>query len=649
MEIVLITFFCVFAFQAGFFYVSGVDIGFHIRAGELLWTTGNIPEINTFSSYCPDDPWLIHQWLPATLIYLLWSKLGLTGLIVGKAVFGALIFLAIFMLAKSEAIGRNRTFLALWATTLAVLLARPRLLERPYLFSALLFVLILHADRKYYSSKTWHTLGIPLVMALWSNIHTGVILGFQLLFILRAAKWIEWLLSLRKAGSTGVIRQSPPIWQTAALFFAMGISALAVSLINPNGISVLTAPLLFFLDPYGKAAISELAPVTGGLKVLIIATLSVITVLILINRRRIDIGLLLLSVFFGFFALTTQRTILFFSIVAAAQLAHLLSVTFTDWNAKHTWACHAMALPVLWVSTTLFYFMPDPTFAYGIGLNKRYYPIDIFKFMLSEIPSQNFYNDAVYGGPMLWFTFPEFRPFVDGRGDAYSMDFWKYTYDPVSSGVKSLEFFDANGLTGALVWNPHGTSRPLTSELLKAREWHLIACNDFTLLFLRDTAANRTSIQKYDITQFDPTTASLPFAEDALPRAAAEASKSLLVSPTSIYWKTAAAKTMLLAGNYAEAEPLYQELMMLEGSSYAYRRDHAYCIYMLGNTEEAAAAFLELTQHPQQDGYPWYMLALIARNANKPEDATRAIKKAISSDTNNSLYTAFAESLRSNP
>ena len=73
--------FLAFVVLAAFFHLSCVDIGFHVRTGELVWQTRSIPATNTFSSVHAEAPWLLHQWLPGLAFYGAWQWGGVGGAI----------------------------------------------------------------------------------------------------------------------------------------------------------------------------------------------------------------------------------------------------------------------------------------------------------------------------------------------------------------------------------------------------------------------------------------------------------------------------------------------------------------------------------------------------------------------------------------
>ena len=100
VETFLVVGLALFAFHAGFFQISCVDVGFHVRTGELVLEQGGIPTQNTFSFAQPEQPWLLHQWAPGVVWYLVWRHGGVIGLIVFKALLGVAIILIVWLAAR---------------------------------------------------------------------------------------------------------------------------------------------------------------------------------------------------------------------------------------------------------------------------------------------------------------------------------------------------------------------------------------------------------------------------------------------------------------------------------------------------------------------------------------------------------------------
>src|SRR5262245_44015459 len=56
------------------------DIWWHLRVGQWVVENGTVPEVDPFAR--PHRPWVAYSWLYEVLVYVLWSGLGLAGIIV---------------------------------------------------------------------------------------------------------------------------------------------------------------------------------------------------------------------------------------------------------------------------------------------------------------------------------------------------------------------------------------------------------------------------------------------------------------------------------------------------------------------------------------------------------------------------------------
>ncbi len=420
-----------FAFQCGFFNVTCVDAGYHIRTGELVLSGGRVPSANTFSFTQPDQPWLVHQWLSSVVYFVAYSCGGLTGLIAFKAVVGAAIFFVVWLSCRREA--GEKSLWPFWAVTLGLMTARMRFFERPDMFSALflaLLFLLLRRSRR----RAWLWGGVPALMAVWANMHAGVVYGFLLLLAFSAAEWVDWLWERARSDEPSRMRIRAEMFDLPAAA-AISLAAVLVSvwLINPWGPQVLLAPFSYSFDPFWRNLIYELQPPLGLSRVLLFTYIVLLTALQLSSRRKPDMALALPTVLFAFFSFRSQRSLLLFAVVATPYLCGLLesvcAVWRPSWQRSQRWA-----LPVLWIVLFAGVILPDRSFRYGVGLYPPYYPKGIYGFMKDNVPRQNQYNDMMYGGGILWFLYPDWRSFSDSRGEAYSAGFWRDVYVPVSSG-----------------------------------------------------------------------------------------------------------------------------------------------------------------------------------------------------------------------
>src|SRR4029453_12652486 len=58
------------------------DIWWHFRTGQWIFSHGEVPITDPFSGYGMGKPWVAYSWLFDILVYALFTKLGLMGILV---------------------------------------------------------------------------------------------------------------------------------------------------------------------------------------------------------------------------------------------------------------------------------------------------------------------------------------------------------------------------------------------------------------------------------------------------------------------------------------------------------------------------------------------------------------------------------------
>ena len=56
------------------------DMWWHLRVGQIIWTTHTIPVTDLFSFTTNHHAWIPHEWLSQVLIFSSWKLGGLTGM-----------------------------------------------------------------------------------------------------------------------------------------------------------------------------------------------------------------------------------------------------------------------------------------------------------------------------------------------------------------------------------------------------------------------------------------------------------------------------------------------------------------------------------------------------------------------------------------
>ena len=238
--------------------LPAVDLAYHLRAGELILSTGAIPTTDTFTFTVAGMTWLDQQWLAQVAFALVhraggWELLAVLRAALVAATFG-------FVLAAAMARGASARTASLLALA-AFVLAAPTLALRPQLFGILLFAILLWlvADRRRHPRRLWLA---PVLVVLWANVHGSVVLAPVLL----GSAWLEDVVEHRDhrrtlavlvAGTLATLVNpfGPAVWS-----YAVGIGA------NPEVTSQVaewqrttpfTVPgLLFYVSAIAAAALA---------------------------------------------------------------------------------------------------------------------------------------------------------------------------------------------------------------------------------------------------------------------------------------------------------------------------------------------------------------------------------------------------------
>ncbi len=637
-----------FVFGAAFFHVCGVDIGFHIRTGAHILETGAIPCRNTFSFTQPDEPWLCQQWWPGVLLYAIYTAAGIAGLIVAKA----LMAVAMFMVAAlGSGDGHRRgaaphgwadLLCALAACTAAVALARVRFFVRPFMLSGIFFAVLTALDRRYARAWPWHAVGVPVLMAGWANTHAGVMYGYVLLGVLASLAALRFARACvrgdrtRDAAAYAWCRREL-VQRVVGVGGGIVLSAVSVQLINPSGARVLLLPLTYFFDPFWHGLILEFRSMTWSQDPGFFVALAVLAGLTLAARGSIDIDLGVTCLIFAALTLRSQRCVLFFALAAVPYAASLLR-PYARRLGPHALGAAAVSLALLWGLLTGLVFTRDRVRPFGVGIAHPLHPLGVYAFMRDAVAPQPVFNSMAYGAGMLWWLYPDFRPFIDGRCEAYSKEFWRDVYRPVEGAdARWRAVFDEYGITAALLYTADDSGRPrLASALRGDPDWALVAFDDFAQLYLKRTAANAAAIAAHAHRVLCPG-ASLDLSDPERIRAAHdEALRAVAVEPACCYARLCLARTEFALERWASAARHFARFLAHPGIQVggAIHRDYGYALYRAGAVTDADRVLRRLERDPEHRVFALYLRHRIAAERGDTRTAVRLITLAHAEGSN---------------
>jgi hypothetical protein len=161
--------------------IADPDLWWHLRSAEWIMQHGALPQTDPFSVIGAGKPWIAYSWLFELIVYQLFQRFGLLGPVIYSTTMVAsttvLLHRMIRRLQVDFSIGVLLSFIA------SLCLAR-LYTPRPWWFTILFFILeidLLMKARK--DGKQMQLLWLPVIFALWANLHIQFIDGLVALAI----------------------------------------------------------------------------------------------------------------------------------------------------------------------------------------------------------------------------------------------------------------------------------------------------------------------------------------------------------------------------------------------------------------------------------------------------------------------------------
>src|SRR5262245_60755686 len=155
------------------------DIWWHLRTGQWIADHAQVPATDSFSAYGSGKPRVAYSWLFEILVYALFAKLGLMGIVVFTVSMSLLIALVLHGALRRAGL----PFTVEVFFVAAALGAMSKVISpRPWLFSILFFTvelfILFHVRR---TDKIAPLLVLPPLFVFWANLHMQFIYGLAVL------------------------------------------------------------------------------------------------------------------------------------------------------------------------------------------------------------------------------------------------------------------------------------------------------------------------------------------------------------------------------------------------------------------------------------------------------------------------------------
>lgn len=466
-------------FAAGMSKIADLDFWWHLKTGEWIAAHRAIPRVDLFSFTAAGREYVDHEWLFQLSQYFTYTAFGAGGI----ALFKCAVFSVTALLVLRYCLSRGVPALtAVSLVFLGIAGGITRIIERPELFSLLFtvltFLVLDHHRRHEVTRWLW---ALPLICALWANIHAAVIVGLV-------------IQGLSLAASLPRLQRGPVIAFVASVL-ASGV--------NPFGYRVLTVPFeltriidsgLLDNEEWRRPAI-EKAPFFYLMLILTAALL----VRAAKHRRYAAV---LIGAFLGYVSLKYIRNVGLFSMMAPM----LIATELAELSVRRVWrtAVTVLGCGALLIALTVYY-----PFERGIG-EASYFPDGIVEFVRENGVAGNMLNSYGFGGYLTWNLYPERRIFIDGRNEVFvplmerlakargDSREWNALLRDYRIEYALLEYVDE--LDRVTTIRPDGTRSeslaPVTATRFPRSRWALVYFDDDGMVFVRREGANRALLSR---------------------------------------------------------------------------------------------------------------------------------------------------------
>jgi hypothetical protein len=492
-NMVFVSLLVVLAFNSGQGLLADGDTGYHIRTGEVILRTWQVPTQDPYSFHYPPLNWTVHEWLAEIIMAVVFGMFGLTGVVL---FFAFVLALTHWLLYRSLRSRSNDILLCTIVTVLATAASSTHWLARPHAFSLLFTVVWCHCLDRFQNRNENSLAYLPLLMLLWVNLHGGFMFGLILLTIYLGGNTF-YALTSPHAKCQVHARKSKKLFVTL-------IASIAVCLLNPHGPEILWFPVRFTSDRFIMDRVTEfLSPNFHGVlpfKYMFLGTIGALA----LSRRALNFIELTLVLLLSYMALYSVRHVSLFALVVAPILLSSCEsildrlpdriLQFYKIRIRNLAAINAELRGYLWpVSSVLLIVGLAASGTLQYRFSEKKFPVAAVEFLKNQPIAGNMFNNDEFGDYLIFSTWPAYRVFMDGRSDMYGEKYGRAYFRAAQAQRGWKDVFEKYDIT----WVLFDTDSPLTAALLEQRDWQIIYSDHVATIFVKNVPAHRSLLTKY--------------------------------------------------------------------------------------------------------------------------------------------------------
>jgi hypothetical protein len=483
----------VLVFNSGQGLLGDGDTGYHIRTGEVILQTWNVPKQDIYSLHVPPLKWTAHEWMAEIIMAVIFRFVGLTGIVVFFAFLLAMTHWLLYRMLRSKS---QDILLCTCITMLATATSSTHWLARPHSFSLLLTVIWCHCLDRFQYNNDRALMYLPLLMLFWVNLHGGYFIGLVLLAIYLTGNVVYSI--------SGRPDQLQRYRVKAKSLFLVLIATVVICAINPYGFEILWFPIRVTSDRFVMDHVTEfMSPNFHDVlpfKYMLLAAIGMLA----LSRSPLNLIEVAVITLLSYMALYSGRHVSLFAIVAAPLLLRMAASIIDRMPQTFLRYYRNRNLNLNAIDTSLQgYFWPVISVLFVSGLvltgalkyqfDDKKFPVVAVEFLKKETVTGNMFNNDEFGDYMIFAAWPAYRVFMDGRSDMYGEKLGSayLTVANVQPGWKEiLGKYDIS-------WIIFDTYSALTAALRDQRDWQPIYSDRVATIFVKKDAAHEPLLARY--------------------------------------------------------------------------------------------------------------------------------------------------------
>lgn len=445
------------------------DLGRHIKLGEIILQTKEVPLINLFSYTYPNFPFINSHWLFEVFMYLGSQTIGLQTILVLKTI----ILLSSVWLILSV-IPKKQYFL-LPVGFIFLHLLRERLDLRPEIFSFLFTAVTIYILNRFEKEKTKLIYLLPVIQFLWVNTHIYFILGIiiQAIFIIHLA-----------------------FDKKIKLLILVFIFSVALCFLNPSGYRGVLNPFLYGSN-YGYTIVENQTMMflegisfrdPNFLFMKLALAISILSIIVAFFQKKISIKNLGLIGSGLTLALLNVRSFPYAIFLALPPvLENFGNLKFIFLNR----VLLLITIPIIILESFLYLNGDYYKYTNSGFTNKLEYQESGKKaldFVLANKLPAPIFNNFDIGSYITYRAYPKYPVFVDGRPGEYPKEFFSSVYIPMQTDQNKFKEQEEKYGFKTIIFShtdqtPWGKS--FLGSIAKDDDWNLVYLDDFMVIYTK--------------------------------------------------------------------------------------------------------------------------------------------------------------------